>query len=95
MAFWGRAGTGYLHHRQYVNICKTANCQDANLQPSVASNKGKVQKKNFYRGLGHTALKCKYYHYQWYSCLMEGKGSKKVREGGLGCYQPLVTKMPP
>ena len=23
------------------------------------------------------------------------KGSKKVREGGLGCYQPLVTKMPP
>ena len=26
---------------------------------------------------------------------MEGKGSKKVGEGGLGCYQPLVTKIPP
>ena len=23
------------------------------------------------------------------------KVKKKVREGGLGCYQPLVTKMPP
>ena len=27
-----------------------------------------------------------------YRCLMEGK---KIREGGLGCYQPLVTKIPP
>ena len=26
---------------------------------------------------------------------MEGKGLKKVREGGLGCYQPLVAKIPP
>ena len=40
----------------------------------------------FYGGLGHTALslKCKYYHYQWYSCLMEGKGSKKSQGGGSG-----------
>ena len=50
-----------------------------------------------YGRLGHTALslKCKYYHYQWYSCLMEGKGSEIVGEGGLGCNQALVTKIPP
>ena len=52
----------------------------------------------FYGGLGHTALslKCKYYHYQWYSCLMEGKGSKKKSGRGVwGAISPLWPRCHP